>query len=327
MRNSLLLFVFYGFTAAAQYAPPAGQPGTSAMHKDSSAFVSWASACVIVRGPEDISNTNSLPASVGDSASATGPADNTVVSLGDGGVAVLTFSSPLTNGPGPDFAVFENAFSDDYLEFAFVEASSDGMNFFRLPATSNMQDTVQTGAFDLSEAAKVNNLAGKYRSSYGTPFDLAELQGMGGIDLNNVTHVRIIDVIGSLDPAYARYDQNGRKVNDPWPTPFPSGGFDLDAVGVIHDLTNILPEFSDHALAVFPNPVSSGGQVQLRLPVSVASISMDLLGMEGVVVQHAEMKSVNGMLSLRIGNVSAGIYTLKVNVSGQSMISKLVITE
>ena len=33
---------------------------------------------------------------------------------------------------------------------------------------------------------------------------------------------------------YASYDSQGHQINDPWPTPFPTGGFDLDAVGVIH---------------------------------------------------------------------------------------------
>jgi hypothetical protein len=33
---------------------------------------------------------------------------------------------------------------------------------------------------------------------------------------------------------YASCDSQGHQINDPWPTPFPTGGFDLDAVGVIH---------------------------------------------------------------------------------------------
>jgi hypothetical protein len=49
--------------------------------------------------------------------------------------------------------------------------------------------------------------------------------------------VRVVDVVGSIDPAYARRDSDGRIVNDPWPTDFPiigNGGFDLDAIGVFH---------------------------------------------------------------------------------------------
>ncbi len=40
----------------AQFAPAAGQPGTTAMHADSSALVAWATGCVIERGPMQIDN-------------------------------------------------------------------------------------------------------------------------------------------------------------------------------------------------------------------------------------------------------------------------------
>ena len=36
--------------------------------------------------------------------------------VGDGGSAILTFDTPIANGPGFDFAVFENGFSDTFLE-------------------------------------------------------------------------------------------------------------------------------------------------------------------------------------------------------------------
>ena len=70
----------------------------------------------------------------GEPEDATGMAgDGRVVSLGDGGVAILTFDTPLSDGPGPDFAVFENAFLETFLELAFVEVSSDDVNYFRFP--------------------------------------------------------------------------------------------------------------------------------------------------------------------------------------------------
>jgi hypothetical protein len=46
--------------------------------------------------------------------------------------------------------------------------------------------------------------------------------------------VRIIDVVGSIDPAFGTRDSLGNLINEPFPTPFSSSGFDLDAVGVIH---------------------------------------------------------------------------------------------
>ncbi len=47
-----------------------------------------------------------------------------------------SFGFPLWNGPGPDFAVFENAFTDEFLELALVAVSSDGINYFEFPAIS-----------------------------------------------------------------------------------------------------------------------------------------------------------------------------------------------
>ncbi|QQR94474.1 MAG: hypothetical protein IPJ93_11675 [Bacteroidota bacterium] len=114
-----------------QFAPPASQPGTTAIHKDSSIIVSWATQCSIVRGWQDISNHSLGVCTIGDSTSALGMADGLdVVSLGDGGMATLTFANPIMNGSGWDFAVFENSFSETFLELAFVEVSSDGVNFF-----------------------------------------------------------------------------------------------------------------------------------------------------------------------------------------------------
>jgi len=49
--------------------------------------------------------------------------------------------------------------------------------------------------------------------------------------------VKVIDVIGTIDPQYASRDSFGNIVNDPYPTPFGSCGFDLDAVGVINQAT------------------------------------------------------------------------------------------
>ena len=171
-----ILTIVLSFQLTAQFHPPVGSTGTSAMHKDSSAFVGWAQQCIIQRGELDISNPSLGYASVGDGFSALGQAGvNGVVSLGDAGEATLTFEYTIYDGPGWDFAVFENSFNDSYLELAFVEVSSDGVNFQRFPAVSNTQDSIQIDGFGNIDATKINNLAGKYRSLYGTPFDLADL--------------------------------------------------------------------------------------------------------------------------------------------------------
>jgi hypothetical protein len=68
--------------------------------------------------------------------------------------------------------------------------------------------------------------------------------------------VRIRDVVGSIKPEYATLDSKGNPINDPWPTTFPTGGFDLDAVGVIHEETG--------SLAVHPTMVLQGESFELH---------------------------------------------------------------
>ncbi len=222
---------------AGPYAPPAGQEGSTAIHMSSDAFIAWATGVDVVRGPQNITNPDGGNASYGTPDAALGAPQGTsygVVSLGDGGSATLTFDHAITNGEGYDFAVFENGFNDTFLELGFVEVSSNGEDFFRFDAISLTPTDTQIGGFGSVDTTNLYNFAGKYRQGYGTGFDLEELAGTDGLDINNVGWVRIIDVVGNIDPAYATYDSLGNIVNDPWATPFASSGFDLDAVGVIN---------------------------------------------------------------------------------------------
>ena len=214
-----------------------GTEGCTAIRFDSSIVVAWATGCTVVRGPVDIINPDGPKVRYGNESYGIGPAGATTtsaVSLGDGGTATLTFEEPIHNGPGPDFAVFENSFDDHFLELAFVEVSSDGVRFVRFPSASLTQTETQlSGNLD---PTMLNNLAGKYRVGYGTPFDLNELRDSAGIDINNITHVRVVDVVGTIDPQYATRDAKGRIVNDPYPTNdtvWASGGFDLTGVAVL----------------------------------------------------------------------------------------------
>lgn len=230
--------------SAGPHAPAAGQPGSTAIEASSSLFVAWATGYEdLIRGPLDAANPGLGDASFGTGANALGPADATpgnpapVVSLGDGGRITLTFDRAIRNGPGYDFAVFENGFADAFLELAFVEVSSNGVDFFRFPSESLTPTDTQIGAFSPLDPTDLHNLAGKYRVGFGTPFDLDDLVAISPLlDVDNVQYVRIIDVIGTIDDALATFDSLGNKVNDPYPTAFASGGFDLDAVGVINQV-------------------------------------------------------------------------------------------
>ena len=249
-RIAILILALVPVTLWAQFAPAQGQPGTTAMHADSSAFVAWATGCVAEPGPMNITNPDAGMAGTGWPASnVIGYPEGTmgVTCLGDGGMATVTFASPICNREGPDFAVFENGFENAqapgywFLELGFVEVSSDGENFFRFPAYSNTQTETQLDGMGCIDPSQIHNLASKYGAMYGTPFELDEVPDDPLLDKDHITHVRIVDVVGCIDPQYATYDCQGHPVNDPWPTAFASGGMDLDAVGVIHDIEHFPP--------------------------------------------------------------------------------------
>jgi hypothetical protein len=239
----LVMGMSWATTAVAgPFAPPAGQAGSTAIAASSPAFVDWANGYSnLVRGPQDAANPGGAKATAGDPNYAVGPggSGSAIVSLGDGGQITLSFPRAITDGPGFDFAVFENGFADDFLELGLVEVSSNGIDFVRFAATSLTPTAAQVGSFGALDATNLDGLAGKYRGGFGTPFDLATIAGMSPlVDPSNINFVRIIDVIGSINPALATLDSLGNAINDPYPTAFASGGFDLDAVGVI----NAVPE-------------------------------------------------------------------------------------
>ncbi|MBS1701684.1 MAG: PEP-CTERM sorting domain-containing protein [Armatimonadetes bacterium] len=234
MRALVGLAVLVAASAHAQFAAH----GISASDPS---FTGWATGVNnLTRGPMNIANPSLGLASYGSASDALGAPGgwSDVVSLGDGGSITVTFDQPITDGPGDDFAVFENGFATGgnvFAELGFVEVSSNGTDFFRFQSTSLTQTTTQLGAFASLDPTKVHNLAGQFPELEGTPFDLSELSGVSSLlDVNAVRYVRVVDVVGSIDDAYATYDSFGHKINDPWSTPFASGGFDLDAVGVIH---------------------------------------------------------------------------------------------
>lgn len=212
---------------------------------DSSVIICWATGIELSRGWVNAADTSvkydgKNKASFGVPFLALGKASADsfdVLSLGDGGQATVSFDRPITNGQGPDFAVFGNAMavpSGTYSELAFVEVSSDGKRFVRFPAVSLTQATSQVGSFAGINPGEVHNLAGKNVQGQGTAFDLQELKDSSGIDLHNIHFVRLIDVVGSIDAPLSSRDSKGNTINDPFPTPYASSGFDLDAVGAIN---------------------------------------------------------------------------------------------
>lgn len=312
---SIVLLVFISNHCQAQFAPQAGVLGSTAIHKSSPVILSWATQCSVERGYINIENKTLGKTSLGDNTAALGIADGEVISLGDSGVATLQFAQPIYNGEGPDFAVFENGFQNPvnaeeaYLELAFVEVSSDGEHFFRFPATSNTSSVIQIdGVGEYMNARYINNLAGKYIAQYGTPFDLEELKDIVGLNVHHISHVRIIDAIGSIKSNQS-FDKNGQKINDPFPTPFASGGFDLDAVGGIHINPSNINTAHKAITNIYPNPSSQKLSVDFPTPfTTISNIKIcDISGKE-LLIQQAEQRN-----EFDISLLQSGLYFLYIS--------------
>ncbi|NLH15225.1 MAG: hypothetical protein GX455_01470 [Phycisphaerae bacterium] len=212
-----------------------------------------------------------------------------IVSLGDltesellsgilPGSITLSFGDPnrpesesIRNGRGYDFAVFENAILSlvstpggsiagrTMAELAFVEVSTNGIDFARFPSVSLTAGRV--GPYGTIDVTDVYNVAGKHPNAdsvcTGTPFDLDDLRDHpmvqeGYVNLDDIRFIRLVDIPGngsfsdqSTDfPDPSSYDPNSvshfqpyssvHPIYDAWLT-FGSGGFDLEAVGVLRE--------------------------------------------------------------------------------------------
>lgn len=175
------------------------------------------------------------------------------------GSITLGFNNAIYDGPGADFAVFENGFAFGgptslLAELAYVEVSSNGTDFARFASISlNTAPTAVAGTFQGYDATNLYNLAGKHAANWGTPFDLSQLGAdplvaAGLLNLSSIRYVRLVDVIGSgllydnngdVIPGIAR-DSLGNPILDNWVT-FDSGGFDYlglrtGSVGVVNSV-------------------------------------------------------------------------------------------
>ena len=208
-------------------------------------------------GPANTSFTNPSAVSLGDLADPNGSESPGSITIG--------FQATIVDGPGPDFAVFENAFDFTFdpnanpdvvfAELAYVEVSSNGTDFVRFPSTSlnvepgddpsdpNNELFVPFGRdFAGANTTNINNLAGVNLTGSGTPFDLSDLTSDplvtgGTVDLNGIQFVRLIDIPG--DGTFT--DSFGNPILDAWHTPddvtfIGAGGFDLDAIGAINKI-------------------------------------------------------------------------------------------
>ncbi len=311
---------------AQNYPPAVGYHGNNAIHKDSSIIIDWSSGVEIYRSYMNIENHNIGFATFGYPENTIGKADASVLSLGDGGYAVFNFNIDIVNGAGDDFVVFENGFFENdtsefaFLELAFVEVSSDGIEFVRFPAVSELQTKIQIAGFGYINARYINNLAGKYTLFYGTPFNLDDIKNITAgttVDINKITHIKIIDVIGNIDDNYASYDSRGNKINDPYPTEFESGGFDLDAVGVINNKNNSF--FSkNEELKIYQNISSDKIYFEIKNDIIYEII---IYSANGSIAKHIKNPEDN---NIDINEIKTGLYIIKFLGNKNSYFRKII---
>ncbi len=174
-----------------------------------------------------------------------------VLTLGVQGNVTVGFNAAIVNGPGVDFTVFENGFEFPpgfiFTELAFVEVSTDGLNFARFPS---IYQGVQGpfGSFTTFPYGSSINLAGGMPVianplfntidplnpvySGGDAFDLDDLANhpsvlSGVVDLNNINFVKMIDVEGGVDT-----DASGTLIWDS------TSSADIDAVAALNTAAN-----------------------------------------------------------------------------------------
>lgn len=254
--SALLLSLSATAASAGIYSGPSqtSHPIDAAIPSNSPLFTEWANQIDATRtyfaprGATTISPTgfNSL-----------GDLDATQIAAGDKvGYLTVTFPTGVKNGAGADFAIFENGFAFGspnglFAELAYVEVSSNGVDFARFPSIStNVAPVTGSGAFAGFDMSNVYNLAGKHAGGFGTPFNLDDLLADplvvgGSVNLASIQYVKLVDIPGNG----SYLDSLGNPIRDNWLTTG-SGGFDFrlpvgQGVGVI----NAVPEPAALALA------------------------------------------------------------------------------
>jgi len=178
-----------------------------------------------------------------------------VHSLGLGGSLTLGFAVTIADGNGADLLVAENpfhvTFNRTFAEVAFVEVSSNGVDFARFPSAF-FGPQVEPGAFGTVPVGSYENLTGQTPAALasnptvdpqdlveagGDAFDLSDLQShplvlQGLVDLQAITQLRIVDARSGVD-----LDSRGVTIRDAG-----AGSADIDAVTVIHHTGNLVTD-------------------------------------------------------------------------------------
>ena len=147
---------------------------------------------------------------------------------------------------------------------------------------------------------------------------MADIANDALLNKQSITHVKVIDVVGSIQNQYCSRDANNHKINDPWPTGWGNGGFDLDAVGVIHQQAVGINELELRNISIYPNPATD--MLYVNLPST--NYSVEVINLMGEVVLKSENKS--NTTFIEINNLKSGVYFLTISSEGQQKQMKFV---
>jgi hypothetical protein len=252
-------------------------------------------------------NVLGLPDTVGrDDVATTDPMQ--ILALGLGGEITLRFDHrPITDGPGPDFTVFENAFryhlgtrDGVYAEPAQVSVSRDGIIFRAFPI-----DSLTLAGCAGRMPTHGDRDPGDPAVSGGDQFDLAEL------GLDSIRYVRLHDVTQII---------TANRDHPFWdPT---LNGFDLDAVVALPhqpagvpdpDLTLI------SAATLAPNPIAGPGVLRVRLARAglLRGWLTDMAGRNHAVLVDREVPAGELRIPVDVSGLAAGVYLMTVELDGR----------
>ncbi len=130
-------------------------------------------------------------------------------------------------------------------------------------------------------------------------------------------------MIGNISDTYASYDSKGNVINDPWPTPFNTCGFDLDAVGVMHtgtatDLENI----NESKTKIYPNPFSS--KLYIDYQQNDTRNQMAEFSLYDIYGRMIFNRRVNFLEGIDMDRIPAGVYIVKIIIGNDTTVKRIL---
>ena len=111
-------------------------------------------------------------------------------------------------------------------------------------------------------------------------------------------------------------DSYGNRINEPFSTPYETGGFDLDAVGVIHQLVSIEQQEKPQ-ISVYPNPVKDG-KIQIKSNQFIQNLV--IFSSSGQLLKKEVIDAFDSYLEL---NLSPGIYSIQIQTNETIIYKKI----